>query len=52
MFTHLPRAASQIKTLNGIQRCDVGIDADNIYISMANDGVELHRVVPRSAPCH
>lgn len=48
MFTHLPRAASQIKTLNGIQRCDVGIDADNIYISMANDGVELHRVVPRS----
>jgi len=47
-FTQLPRAATLIKASAGLDRFDVGVDSDYVYVSMANDGAELYRVIPRA----
>ncbi|OPZ65385.1 MAG: hypothetical protein BWY85_00605 [Firmicutes bacterium ADurb.Bin506] len=48
-FTQLPRAATLIKASTAVDKIDVSVDSDYIYVSMANDGAEEYRLIPRAA---
>lgn len=48
-FTQLPRAATLIKASAAVDKIDVSVDSDYIYVSMANEGAEEYCIIPRAA---